>query len=285
MKKQKIALVAIGVVGLVLMGTALLSVARGNNNTPSGIGNTFTQGFLATDNGNTLTMEYMSAPKMSIHECFSGNDILNGWQNGNQINDGENGKARLHGRMKGPQRNGPPGTHFKGGNYLNITRIEGVLGYNEDMYMVGTTVLYLGNELFLKNLAQSDYDQDGTYEYIWQELEGLMDTPIVVNGILENNTLYVTHINGIWLRIPTNRDITEIQGELTYDNETSSYFVGDTGIVIKKRGFSRSDIDGDESLEPLWEELKGLVGETITVDGTLYDEVLVIEHINGIWVM
>ena len=133
-------------------------------------------------------------------------------------------------------------------------------------------------------MAQSDYDRDGTYEYIWQELEGLRDTEVVVNGVLENSTLYVTHINGIWLRNPILVEITEIQGYLVYDNETGSYFVDDTEILLKKQGFSRSDIDGDGSLEHLWEEVNGLVGEIITVDGTLLDQALVVEHINGIWI-
>jgi hypothetical protein len=230
-------------------------------------------------------MKDMIYPKMSSHNGFSGNEIMNGWQTDNQMNNGQRDRMQFHGKMMDQQRNCPPGTRFNGDNYLNITRLEGALEYNDGRYLVDTTVLYLGNEFFLENLAQSDYDQDGTYEYIWQELDGLLNTPVVVNGIIENNTLYVTHINGIWLRMPTFDDITEIQGELVYDNETGSYFVDAKEIAIKKRGFSRSDIDGDGSLESLGNEVNGLVGQTITVDGILVDEILLVVHINGIWVM
>ncbi len=169
-------------------------------------------------------------------------------------------------------------------NYLNITRLEGVLEYNNGTYMVDTTVLYLGNEWFLDSLAKSDYDGDGTYEYVWQELEGLLGTTIVINGVLEDDILYASHINGIWFRTPNQADITELEGVLEYSN--GSYFVDGTELVIEKRGYTKSDIDGDGALERTMEELDGLVGEEITVDGTVTDDgrILVV-HINGIWIL
>ena len=280
MKKQKLALAAIGIAGLILMGTAVLSVARGGNGMSAGFGNRYTTMTLTTtDTETNQTMEYMTTPQMSIDTCSIGDGIPNGCQTSNQSG---NGRAGPHGRMMNHHRDHPPEAPFRGSNYLNTTRLEGLLEYNEGTYVVDTTILYLGNEVFLKSLAQSDYDRDGTYEYIWQELEGLQETAVVVNGVLENNTLYVTHINGIWLRNPILVEITEIQGYFTYDNETNNYFVDDTEIILKKQGFSRSDIDGDGSLEHLWEEVNGLAGEIITVDGTLLDQALVAEHINGI---
>ena len=166
-------------------------------------------------------------------------------------------------------------------NYLNITRLEGILTYDNGTFMVDTTVLYLGNELFLKSLAKSDYDGDGTYEYVWQELEGLVGTELVVNGILDGDTLYVSHINGIYLTMPKQTDITELEGILESIN--GSFFVDGTQILITKKGISMSDIDGDGMLEPLTDELTGLLGENISVDGTTVDGGLILIHINGIW--
>lgn len=281
MKKQKLALAAIGIAGLVLIGTAVLSVARGGNDMPAGFENRDTTVTLATDTETTQKMAYMTMPQMSISTCFVGDGMPNGWQKGNQS---DNGRVGAHGRMMNHYRNHPIEPPYMGSKYLNTTRLEGILEYNDGTYFVDTTVLYLGNEVFLKSLAQSDYDKDGAYEYIEQELQGLQDTAVVVNGVLENNSLYVTHINGIWLRNPVLVEITEMQGYLSYDNKTGSYFVDETKIILKKQGFSRSDIDGDGSLEPLWGEINGLVGGIITVDGTFLDKALVVEHINGVWV-
>ena len=175
------------------------------------------------------------------------------------------------------------GHTFAQDNYLNITRLEGVLAYDNGTgtYLIDTTVFYLGNEWFLETLAKSDYDSDGTYEYIWQELEGLIGSEMVVNGVLEGDTLYVSHINGIWLTTPRQTDIMELEGILESIN--GSYFVDGTKLSITKRGMSQSDIDGDGALEPINEELYGLLGENITVDGTTVEGGMVVIHINGIW--
>jgi hypothetical protein len=174
--------------------------------------------------------------------------------------------------------------HNIGSNYLNITRLEGILGYENGTYIVATTALYLGNEWFLDSLAKSDYDGDGTYEYIWQELEGLLGVSIIANGVLEDEVLYASHINGIYLRAPNQADISELEGLLEYSN--GSYFVEGTELAVKLRGYSKSDIDGDGTLERMIGELDGLVGEEITADGTLTDdERLFVAHINGIWIL
>lgn len=218
---------------------------------------------------------------------------------------GSNGERFRHQGMEMNQRGnreGPPGMgmnqyqddeldQFQGNewctkdyltkNYLNITRLEGILAYNNGTFMVDTTVLYFGNELFLKGLAKSDYDGDGIYEYVWQELEGLIGTELVVNGILDGDTLYVSHINGIYLTMPKQTDITELEGILERTN--GSFFVNGTQLLITKRGISMSDIDGDDMLEPLAEELNGLLGENVSVDGTTIEGGLIVIHINGIW--
>lgn len=166
-------------------------------------------------------------------------------------------------------------------NLLNLTRMEGTLEYENGSYYLNGIKLYMGGDYFLNSWARSDYDRDGQYEYVWQELNGLIGKEIVVNGILKNNTLYVSHINGIWLRMPKEMpNMVKIEGILEFNN--GSFFVNDTMLIIK-HGFSKSDIDGDGSLERMFSELYGLIGEEITIDGFLNDRGLVVVHINGIW--
>lgn len=166
-------------------------------------------------------------------------------------------------------------------DYLNITRLEGILSYDNGSYMIDTTVLYLGNEYLLQSLAKSDFDGDGVYENVWQEFEGLVGTELVVNGIIDGNTLYVSHINGIWLTMPKQNDIVELEGIMESIN--GSFFVNGTELFITKNGRSLSDIDGDGKLEPMIEEINGLVGENVSVDGTTIEGGLLVIHINGIW--
>ncbi|KAA0000382.1 MAG: hypothetical protein FE047_01610 [Thermoplasmata archaeon] len=165
-------------------------------------------------------------------------------------------------------------------NYLNTTRIEGILEYIDGVYYIEGTPLYLGNDWFMDTIARSDYDGDGEYEYVWQELEDLVGSEIVVNGVLRNGTLCVSHINGIWLRMPRMAEITEIEGILEKIN--GSYYVNDVQLIIK-RGFSKSDIDRDGALERMTEELNSLVGSTVSIDGILNNGRMVVMHINGIW--
>ena len=166
-------------------------------------------------------------------------------------------------------------------NMLNVTRMEGVLEYNNGSYYIDATPLYLGNEYFMNSIAKSDYDGDGNYEYIWQEMEGLIGSNVVVNGMLRNGTLYVSHINGIWLRLPREPpELTEMGGILEYDN--GSYYLGNKMLIIK-HGFSKSDIDRDGSLERMDAELQGLIGEEVTIDGFMIEKGFVVMHINGIW--
>ncbi len=166
-------------------------------------------------------------------------------------------------------------------NMLNVTRIEGVLEYSNGSYYIDGTPLYLGNEYFMNSIAKSDYDGDGSYEYVWQEIEGLIGKNVVVNGVLRNDTLYVSHINGIWLRMPREMpELVEMTGILEEIN--GSFYINGT-ILIIKHGFSKSDIDGDGSLERMYDELHGLIGEQITVDGFMNEKGCVVMHINGIW--
>lgn len=170
------------------------------------------------------------------------------------------------------------------GNYLNLTRLEGTLAYDNSTatYTIDTTVLYLGGDSFLSSLARSDYDGDGTYEHVGDELQGLADGEVVVNGLLDNDTLYVSHVNGIWLRMPRERETTGLSGVLECSN--GSYTVAGTRLLFRGQRVSRSDIDGDGSLERLHDEFDGLVGEEVTVDGTSVENGLLVVHVNGIWI-
>jgi hypothetical protein len=168
------------------------------------------------------------------------------------------------------------------GTYLNTTRIEGVLAYENGTYSVDGTTLYLGNELFMQTLARSDFDRDGSYESVQDELADLAGTGVVVNGVLRDDVLYVSHVNGIFLRLPRDAEMMELSGVLEKTNET--FYVGGTELALCLQRISRSDIDGDGNLERLGEEMDGLVGEYITVDGTMHEGYLVCVHVNGIWI-
>jgi hypothetical protein len=75
-------------------------------------------------------------------------------------------------------------------------------------------------------------------------------------------------------------ELVEMNGVLEYIN--GSYYINDTQLIIK-HGLSKSDIDGDGSLEAMYEELNGLLGKEITVDGFMNEKGFVVMHINGIW--
>ena len=84
-----------------------------------------------------------------------------------------------------------------------------------------------------------------------------------------------------------NTAIAKLQGEIAEINGVlelidGKYYVNSTQLIIKK-GFSKSDIDRDGSLERMWEELNGLVGQEIKVDGFMKGDKIVVLHINGIW--
>lgn len=165
-------------------------------------------------------------------------------------------------------------------NYLNTTREEGTLEYIDGKYYVNGIEIYFGNEFFLATTSRSDYDMDGSYETVKEEISGLVGSNVIINGLLENGILYASHINGIWLRPPCYNEFTELQGVLEKIN--GSYYINGIKLIIKQ-GFSKSDIDRDGSLERMYEELNGLVGKEVKIDGLLKDDSIVVMHINGIW--
>ena len=165
-------------------------------------------------------------------------------------------------------------------NYLNITREEGILEYIDGKYYVNGVEIYFGDEHFLNTISRSDYDMDGVYETVMEEIKGLIGSSVIINGLLEDNILYASHINGIWLRQPCYNEFAELQGVLEEIN--GSYYIDGIKLIIKQ-GFSKSDIDRDGSLERMYEELNGLVGKEVKIDGWLKDDSIIVMHINGIW--
>ncbi len=191
---------------------------------------------------------------------------------------------RVHGRMMQQHRHQMQYGARLAENYLDLTRLEGVLGYDNDTetYSIEGTVLYLGSELFMDRMARSDYDGDGAYEHVGDELQELVGTSVKVNGVVGNDTLYVSHVNGIWLRVP--REVTVMELEGTLETVNGTYMVDSTRLLLPRQGMSRSDIDGDGTLEPLRSELDGLVGTSVMVDGASVEHGLLVAHVNGIWV-
>ena len=213
---------------------------------------------------------------------------VNGIDDGN---DAEHGFHEKWSRIKQAMQNRWHSFHGKNGrwnnawehaarNMLNVTRLEGVLENINGTYYVDGIPLYLGDEMFLNTLTRSDYDRDGVYEQVGEEIAGLEGSNVVVNGVLRNGTLYVSHINGIWLRMPRDVDVVTIEG--TLENINGSFYVDGYELKIK-RGYSRSDIDGDGALERMYEEFAGLEGSDVTVDGVMHNRWIMVMHINGIW--
>ncbi len=165
-------------------------------------------------------------------------------------------------------------------NYLNITRIEGILESIDGKYYVNDVEIYFGDDFFLASTSRSDYDMDGVYETVMEEINGLVGSEVIINGLLEENIIYASHINGMWLRRPCYNELVELEGILEEIN--GSYYIDDIKLMIKQ-GFSKSDIDRDGTLERMYDELNGLVGEEIRIDGILKDSGIAVMHINGIW--
>ena len=164
-------------------------------------------------------------------------------------------------------------------NLLNMDREEGVLSYSDGTFYVNSIPLYVGDSWWLNHTIRSDYDGNGEYETVWQELNGLIRSHIVVNGIYKNGTLIVSHINGMFLRIPVVATFVSIDGTLEKIN--GSYFIDGYHIIIPNK-IARSDYDGDGILERMHAEMDGLVGQEVKIDGYILNENIKPLHINGI---
>ncbi|MCD6512584.1 MAG: hypothetical protein J7K61_03175 [Thermoplasmata archaeon] len=164
-------------------------------------------------------------------------------------------------------------------NLLNLDRIEGNLSYIDGTYYVDDTPVYFGDEWFLEHVIRSDYDGDGDYETIADEINGLMGNDVVINGMYGNGTLIASHINGMWLRVPVMAEFVELNGVIEKINGT--YYIDGYRIVLPNKQ-ARSDYDGDGLLERMRMEIDGLVGENVNIDGYTHNGNLRPLHINGI---
>jgi len=236
MKKSTIAIAAVGVVGLLVIGTALATTASNGNGTGDG--------------GHFQWAKQMWNKFMYRHH--------------------ERVQARED-AMK------------------NMTEVSGILSYENGTYYVGSQAVSFGPEWFLENMtARSDYDMDGGYETMKEELEGLEGTEVTIMGIMKDDIVNAFYINGIWYRNPVRmpQEISEITGILEYTNGSykignQTIFFGPARMLFNK--VARSDYDRDGQMESMYYELQGLLGKEVTLDGFYKGDVFVPAHIDGMW--
>ena len=236
MKKSTIAIAAVGVVGLLVMGTALATTASNGN--------------AAGDGGHFQWAKHIAGKFMHRHH--------------------ERVQAREN-AMK------------------NMTEMNGTLSYDGNAYYIGAQEISFGPEWLLENMtARSDYDRDGNYETMKEELDGLNENEVTVMGIMKNDTIYAFYIDGIWYRNPVRmpQEISEITGELEYNNGTymvngQTIFFGPARMLFNK--VARSDYDRDGQIESVYYELQGLLGKEVNLDGFYKGDVFIPAHIDGIW--
>ncbi len=208
----------------------------------------------------------------------AGFGIKNGWfGNDRNKNDGKMDMGKMAKLRKMMNRGMKARNMYR--NLLNMDREEGNLSYQNGIFYVNNMPLYVGDNYWLNHTIRSDYDGDGSYEIIWQELNGLIGKNVVVNGKYDNGTLIVSHINGMFLRMPFVADFVTINGQLEFNN--GSYFINGYKIIVPNR-MARSDYDNDSMLEKMWQELNGLMGSNVTIDGYIFNENIRAIHINGI---
>ena len=236
MKKSTIAIAALGVVGLLVIGTALATTASNGDGTGDG--------------GHFQWAKQMFGRFMQRHH------------------------ERVQEREDAME---------------NMTEVSGILSYENGTYYADSQAVSFGPEWFLENVtARSDYDRDGEYETMKEELEGLEGTEVTTMGILKNDTVYAFYINGIWYRNPIRmpQEISEITGTLEYINNSytvngQEIFFGNARILFNK--VARSDYDRDGQIESMYYELQGLLGKEVTLDGFYRGDAFIPAHIDGIW--
>lgn len=86
----------------------------------------------------------------------------------------------------------------------NLTEITGTLEYDGQNYIIDSMELHFGPNWYINSaVAAYDYDEDGEEEIIFEELQGLVGTVVVVEGHLQSdNWLSVFTINGLVYREP-----------------------------------------------------------------------------------
>jgi hypothetical protein len=86
----------------------------------------------------------------------------------------------------------------------NLSTLSGVLTYDGTKFFIGTVELHFGPNWYIKSaMSAVDYDQDGQYELIIDELRGLVNTEVTVEGYYQSDGwMCVFTINGENYREP-----------------------------------------------------------------------------------
>ncbi|HDS59714.1 MAG TPA: hypothetical protein ENN54_05430, partial [Thermoplasmatales archaeon] len=264
MKKSTLVIAALGVAGLLLMGgvfaSSLVTAHNGNGTGPQGQDDGYGVGDGGGEGRGPLRWAHTFAHRFA--HAF-GNRVAS------QHCQGEMIQQQIWERTMG-----------------NLTEVAGTLTWDGEYYRVDDTPVWFGPTRYLENsTARSDYDRDGTYESMAQELAGLEGSPVTIKGIQSNDMLIVRYVNGIWYRAPVRLpgEIVELVGILTCDD---GYTVGNQSIAFGPQArlfntLARSDYDQDGQFESMYDELEGLTGTTVTLDGFYRDGVFVPLHINS----
>ena len=86
----------------------------------------------------------------------------------------------------------------------NLVEITGILEYDEVYFFIGDVELHFGPDWYITSaIASLDYDGDGEEELIIDELLGLVDTEVTVEGHMQSEDwMSVFTINGMVYREP-----------------------------------------------------------------------------------
>lgn len=89
---------------------------------------------------------------------------------------------------------------------VNLTNLTGMLEYNNSVFTIGDVELHFGPVRYIESVVSNyDYDNDGTNETIFEELQGLVNltTNVTVQGHMQSDYwMSVFSINGLVYREP-----------------------------------------------------------------------------------
>ncbi|MCD6474459.1 MAG: hypothetical protein J7K47_06125 [Thermoplasmata archaeon] len=222
-----------------------------------------------------IAIAAMAGAGIGIKNVFENNGDDNAHHAGNMVKK----MARMHEMTEKKIRTRMHEMARMHRNLLSMDREEGTFSYENGMFYVNGIAIYFGDAWWLNHTIKSDYDGDGEYETVWNELLGLVGSNVAVNGRLVNETLIASHINGMFLRMPVKAEFVELNGVIEQVN--GSFYIDGYKIILPGR-MARSDYDGDGMLERMHVELQGLAGSVATIDGYAFNGKIKPLHINGI---